>query len=104
VLGAILGAIAGMMQHLSVKQASGNLSAAASFLDVRRAFKTTSWGRRYIIFLYISKVILGVAAVVLVRELSIGLVFNHLAGYFTLMLVREIVTLRDTFYLASLPG
>jgi hypothetical protein len=100
--GALLGTIGGIMQHLSFIQATQGFSSAASLMDVRRAFKVTRWGSRYIRFLHLSKLILIVLAFVLVRQPFFAILFGYLAGYFSLMFVREIVTLRDTFFLKRL--
>jgi len=90
------------MQHLSFAQATNNFSAASSFLDVRRAFKATTWGERYIRFLYFSKFALIALAFVIIRQPLLRVVLGYLAGYFSLMFVREIVTLRDAFFLHRL--
>jgi len=101
-VGGVLGAIGGVMQHLSITQATKGFSAASTLLEVRSALKTTTWGARYIRFLYFSKFVLIVLAFVLVGQPSLGVIFDYLAGYFSLMFVREIVTLRDTFLLHRL--
>lgn len=102
VTGIILGVISGVMQHLSIMQAIQGFSSAASFLEVRSALKATSWGTRYIRFLYFSKFILLVLCFLLVREPLLAVIYGYLAGYFSLMFAREIVTLRDTFLLHRL--
>ena len=58
-IGVALGAVCGVMQHLSFQQATNGFVAASSLLNVRRAFKSTSWGSRYIWWLYFSKVVLA---------------------------------------------
>jgi len=100
--GAMLGAVCGVMQHLSFKEATSGFTSASSLLDVRRAFKSTSWGSRYIWWLYLSKVVLAVFTFLLIRQPLLGLILGYLAGYMSLMFVRELVTLRDTFYLQRL--
>jgi hypothetical protein len=101
-VGAALGASGGVMQHLSIKEASNGFTNASSLLDVRRAFKTTSWGRRYIWWLYLSKLVLALLAFLAIRHPLLAIILGYGAGYFSLMLSREIVTLRDTFYLKRL--
>jgi hypothetical protein len=96
-VGASLGAIAGVMQHFSFAQARKSFSAASTFLEVRSAFKATTWGTRYIRFLYFSKFVLIALAFVLDRKPILAVVFGYIAAYFSLMFVRELVTLRDTF-------
>ena len=90
------------MQHLSFKEATNKFTDACTLLDVRHAFKSTPWGSRYIRWLYLSKLILAVAAYILIRQPLLGIVLGYLAGYMSLMFVRELVTLRDTFYLQRL--
>jgi hypothetical protein len=102
VVGAGFGATGGIMQHLSFTQATKGFSAASSLLEVRSAFKATIWGTRYVRFLYFSKFVLMVLAVVLVRQPIFGVIMGYIAGYFSLMFVREVVTLRDTFFLYRL--
>jgi hypothetical protein len=101
-VGALLGAIAGMMQHLSFKQASPRFATATSLMDVRRTFTGTSWGKRYIYWLYLSKVVLAATAFVLVRHPLLGVLFGYVAAYFSLMFVREVVTFKDTMFLNRL--
>ncbi len=97
--GALLGGAGGVMQHLSIAQATSGFSAASSLLDVRRALKSTSWGSRYISFLYFSKVALAVLAFLLIRRPFLSIVFAYLTEYMSFMFVRELITLRDTFHL-----
>jgi hypothetical protein len=102
VMGAALGGVGGVMQHLSFTQASGSFAAASSAMDVRRVLRATTWGRRYIYWLYFSKVVLAALAFSLIRSPLLTVIFGHLTGYATLMLVRELITLRDTFSLSHL--
>jgi len=102
VVGAVLGAVGGIMQHLSFKEATNGFTTASSLLDVRRAFKATSWGSRYISWLYFSKFVLAVLAFLFIRQPLLGIVLGYLAGYLSLMFAREVVTLRDTFDLKRL--
>ncbi len=90
------------MQHLSFTQATKGFSAATTLLDVRSAFKATAWGTRYIRFLYFSKFVLIALAFVIVRQPVLAVIFAYMAGYFSLMFVREVVTLRDAFALHRL--
>ena len=90
------------MQHLSFKEATNGFMTASSLLDVRRAFKATSWGNRYISWLYFSKFVLAVLAFLVIRQPLLGIILGYLAGYMSLMFAREVVTLRDTFYLQRL--
>jgi hypothetical protein len=101
-VGAVLGGVGGVMQHLSVTQASASFAAASSFMDVRRALKATAWGSRYIYWLYFSKFLLVALAFWLVRIPIQNVIFGYFTGYAALMFVRELVTLRDAFALSRL--
>ena len=100
--GGLLGAIAGTMQHLSISQDPSRFVAASSLMGVRRAFTSTAWGRKYIAWLYFCKVVLLLIAFLLIREPLFRVALGYLAAYFSLMLVRDAVTLRDTYILHSL--
>lgn len=102
IAGAIFGAVGGTMQHLSITQASNGFLATSTLLEVRRALKATSWGSRYIRFLYFSKAALIALAFALIRQPIFGVIIGYFAGYFSLMFVREVVTLRDTYFLHRL--
>jgi len=102
VMGAVLGVIGGVMQHWSFAQAAQGFSAASTWLEVRRALKATPWGARYIRFLFFSNCVLMAFAFGLVRQPLSGVLCAYLAGYFSFMFAREIVTLRDTFLLHRL--
>lgn len=104
VAGGIFGAIAGIMQHLGLKQCRDVLLSASSFIEVRSALNGTAWGRRFIRWLYFSKLALIAIALILVRQPLLAVVFAYFAGYCSLMFVREIITLRDTFLLQRLFG
>jgi hypothetical protein len=101
-VGAAFGAAGGVLQHLSIREETNGFTTASSFLDVRRSFKSNSWGKRYIWWLYISKAILAISAFVLILHPLLSIVLGYLAGYMSLMFVRELVTLRDTFFLQRL--
>jgi len=100
--GGLLGAVAGAMQHLSISQDPSRFSAASSLMGVRRALTSTAWGRKYIAWLYFSKVVLVLIAFLLIKEPLYRVALGYLAGYFSLMLVRDGVTLRDTYVLQRL--
>ena len=101
-VGAGLGAVGGIMQHLSFTQAASEFRSAASLLDVRRALKATTWGSCFIAWLYFSKAVLVILAFLLIHQPFLRVVLGYLAGYISLMFVRELVTLRDTFHLQRL--
>lgn len=102
IAGMFLGAVGGVMQHLSFRQATDAFAHTSSLLDVRKAFTSTSWGSRYISWLYLSKIVLAIIAFFLIRHDLIHILLGYLAGYMSLMFARELVTLRDTFYLQRL--
>ena len=102
IIGGSLGAIGGFMQHLSLRQASAGFTTASSLLEVRSALKSTTWVSRYIRFLYFTKLLLVIVAFVFIRQPLLGVLFGYLAAYFAMMFVREIVTVRDTFFLHRL--
>jgi hypothetical protein len=101
-VGRLLGAIAGTMQHLSIGQDPSRFVAASSLMGVRRALTSTAWGRKYIAWLYFCKVVLLLIAFLLIRGPLFRVVLGYLAAYFSLMLVRDAVTLRDTYVLHRL--
>jgi hypothetical protein len=102
VFGGGLGAVAGLMQHMSFAQARDRFAVASSLLDVRRALKETSWGSRYILWLYSCKAALIVSAAVIIRRPLLQIIFGYLTAYASLMFVREVVTLKDTLALSRL--
>ncbi len=102
VVGGLLGAVAGTMQHLSIGQDPSRFQAASSLMGVRRALTSTAWGRKYIAWLYFCKVVLLLIAFLLIREPLYRVVLGYLAAYFSLMLVRDAATLKDTYVLHRL--
>jgi hypothetical protein len=100
--GGVLGAVAGTMQHLSISQDPSRFVASSSLMGVRGALTSTAWGRKYIAWLYFCKVVLLLIALLLIREPLYRVVLGYLAAYFSLMLVRDSVTLKDTFVLHRL--
>ncbi|MDB6140343.1 MAG: hypothetical protein JWO94_3415 [Verrucomicrobiaceae bacterium] len=63
--GVALGAVIGIMQHLSFGQATKSFKEAATLMDVRRALMASTWGKRSIQLLYVSKGVLIVLSLVL---------------------------------------
>jgi hypothetical protein len=101
-IGGLLGALAGMLQHLSISQDPSGFVAASSLMGVRRALTSTAWGRKYIAWLYFCNAVLLLLAFMLIRQPLFQVVLGYLGAYFSLMLVRDAVTLRDTYLLRSL--
>jgi hypothetical protein len=102
IAGGLCGALAGIMQHLSISHDTRGFLAASSLMGVRRALTNTAWGRRYIAWLYFSKFALVLITFLLIRKPLSQVLFGYLTAYFSLMLVRDIITLRDTFALHGL--
>ena len=102
IAGGLCGVLAGIMQHLSIRHDPRAFLAATSLMGVRRALTNTVWGRRYIVWLYFSKFALIVIALLLCRKSLLQVLFGYLTAYLSLMLVRDIITLRDTFILHRL--
>ncbi len=102
IAGGLLGALAGVMQHLSISHDPNEFVAASFLMGVRRALTSTPWGRKYIAWLYFSKVALILVAFLLIKGPLYQVVLGYLAAYFSLMLVRDLITLKDTFALQSL--
>jgi hypothetical protein len=93
-VGALLGMVAGLMQHFSIMQSPEKFRSAVSLMGVRRALTSTPWGRKYIAWLYFSKATLVLTTFLLIREPLLRVVLSFLAGYWTLMLLRECVSFR----------
>ena len=102
IAGGLCGALAGVMQHLSIRRDPRGFLAASSLMGVRRALTNTAWGKRYIAWLYFSKFALVLITFLLIRKPLPQALFGYLTAYFSLMLVRDIITLRDTFALHAL--
>jgi hypothetical protein len=97
--GAVFGAVAGWMQLLAFREASGAMLAAQTAMEVRRALSSSRWGRRYLVTLWVGVLFLFVLAAYLLRGRAfIGL----LAGYSAFAFTRELLTLRGTFELKRL--
>ena len=91
------------MQHLSIKQDPTGFLAASSLMGVRSALTKTPWGRKYIAWLYFSKFALALLAFLLQpKSLLYRILLGYLIAYFSLMLVRDAITLKDTFTLYRL--
>ncbi len=82
IAGGLCGALAGVLQHLSIKHDPHGFVAASSLMGVRRALTNTAWGRRYIAWLYFSKFALVLVAFLLLKGLD-RVLFGYLTAYFT---------------------
>jgi hypothetical protein len=90
------------IEHFSIHQDPSRFVDASSLMGVRSGLTSTAWGRKYIAWLYFCKVVLLVIAFLLIREPLYRVVLGYLAAYFSLMLVRDAVTLKDKFVLRRL--
>jgi len=102
IAGGLLGGIAGVFQHLSIQQNPDGFLSASSLMGVRRGLSSNRWGRTYIASVYVSKIALALLAFVLVRAPIYRILFGYVAGYVSFMLIRDVLTLRDTFALRRL--
>jgi hypothetical protein len=100
--GAVLGVAAGVMQHLSIREASSSFLGTSTLMDVRRALKATTWGSRSIYWIYFTKIALAALSLGVIHNGLLNMLFGYLAGYISFMLVRELITLRDTYFLSRL--
>ena len=98
-VGLVFGVFCGIMQSLAFSEPKSGFLNASTMIDVRKKLKNTKWGKRYIPFLYIGNIII---VVVVVTQQKGNLIFEIMAGYFSLMFVRELITLKPTFQLAKL--
>lgn len=97
VVGGTLGLIGGLMQLLSFKESKQSFQEAKSFNEVRNSLKSTKWGKRYLYFLWSTNVLLVVVALLTTKNPLLSV----LAGYFLLMFVREIVTLKPILEISN---
>lgn len=104
IVGGLLGAAAGIFQHLSIKQNPAGFLSASSLMEVRRGLTSNHWGRTYIACIYLSKVVLAVLAYALIRTPLYRVVLGYAVAYVSFMLVRDILTLKDTFDLRTQRG
>jgi len=95
VSGSALGLIGGLMQIQSFKESKQSFQEAKTMIEVRNSLKNTKWGKRYLYFLWTGNALLVVIAFLTANNPLLSI----LAGYFLLMFVREIVTLKPTMEL-----
>ena len=99
VIGTILGAIGGTMQYCAFEESKENFLDASSMLEVRKKLKETKWGKRYIPFLWSGNLLLVTVVIVMHKG---NMALEIMAGYFTFMFIREIITLKPTIELGEL--
>jgi len=98
-LGIVLGAGAGFMQLLALRESSRPLKAAQTAMEVRRALSSSRWGKRYLFTLWFTMALLAALGVYFLRSRWF---IGQFAGYSAFAFVRELLTLRGTFELERL--
>lgn len=98
IVGLILGVSGGVMQWLAFTESKEKFLTASTMLEVRKELKETKWGKRYIPFLWLGNLVIVVLVVIIGKG---NLFILIMAGYFSLMFARELVTLKPTFELAQ---
>ena len=93
--GSTFGLIGGLMQIHSFKESKQSFQEAITMIEVRNSLKNTKWGKRYLYCLWTGNALL-VAIAFLTTNNPLPSV---LVGYFLLMFVRELVTLKPTMEL-----
>lgn len=94
IVGACCGAWGGYMQLRSIGQSKKAYLDSGSALGVERALKATTWGKLYLIYLW-----LCIAGFFLAGYLFYGNLLVGAVPYFGMAFVRECVTLRASFAL-----
>jgi hypothetical protein len=93
----IFGGLGGYMQVLSIKEGREKFLDARSMLEVRAQLKKTKWGKRYIYYLW------SISVIILIMSIFAGNpLWAWLTGYFAMMFIRDVITLKSTFELAKL--
>lgn len=93
--GIVFGLAGGLMQAYSFKESKVSFKSAKTMMEVRKAIKNTKWGKRYIVFLWFGYISLVTIAFTSTNDPLLSV----LAGYFLLMFIREIITLKPTIEL-----
>jgi putative Mn2+ efflux pump MntP len=99
----LLGIIGGILQWKSFNEAKAEFLKANTMLNVRATLKSTTWGGRYLYVLWGGNLLLVLLSIVVGRRVVGGNPFSTvLMGLFTMMCVRELITLPPTFQLRQL--
>ncbi len=99
-----LGATAGIFQHLSIKQNPAGLLSASSLMEVRRGFTSIGGNAPILHFIFISKAVFAFFAYALIVAPIYRVVLGYVVAYVCFMIVRDVLTMKDTFTLRSLRG
>lgn len=95
-IGALLGAVAGLLQLRALRQSQAEFLRAANALAVRRALASSLFGKIYLVLFWVSAVIFVTLSIVLLQQrFAIG----WLAAYCCFAVVRDSVALPATFEL-----
>lgn len=97
-IASVLGIIGGIMQILGFRQAKHSFLDAQTMSEVRAKLKSTTWGKRYIYYLWGSNIFLLTIAFFVASRPVVAIVL----GFFTFMFFREIITLKQTFELKKM--
>jgi hypothetical protein len=84
IAGGLLGAAAGICQHLSLNQNPEEFLSASSLMDVRRGLTSNRWGRTYIACVYVSKIALAILAFILIKTPLYRVVLGYAVAYILL--------------------
>ena len=98
-LGVLFGVCAGVVQSLAIRRASQIMLATNTMMEVRRALSSSGWGRFYLYLFWFSMVVISALTFSLLKERAI---VGLLAGYSAFAFIREMITLRSSFYLQKL--
>ena len=101
-LGGLLGTVGGILQHLGFVEGSARFLGTATLWDVRKVFRDTRWGNRFIYWIYVSKTLLLVASVFILWDSFVRILIAYIGGYACFMLIREAITLRDAYELENM--
>lgn len=97
IFGSGFGFVCGVLQYLSFNEAKNKLKEANTLIEVRNALKSTRYGKISIYALWFSNIMLVIITLLFSNN---NPVIGIIVGYFSLMLIREIITLKPTFELS----
>ena len=90
--GLLFGVAGGLVQSAALRESSPLFAQTETWGDVRKALRSSKWGRRYLWYFWIVQIVLIILAFALLRvQAFVGL----LAGYSVFSLARELITLLE---------
>lgn len=92
IAGALLGVACGVTQTLSFRESKNAILDSTSHLEIRRSMMGTTWGSRSIYILWCGHFSLIILAIAFTPNPFLSI----LVGVFSLMFVRESITLKPT--------